>query len=91
MSDQWEHRIIKVNLAAIINNTPASEPVVVFDSLLGGSGMPTPAGAPKQVLLSAYLNEPNANGANALADLHWEVCGAIPVGNMAHILLKRRK
>jgi hypothetical protein len=91
MSDQWEHRVIKVNLAAMSNNAPVAEPVIMFDSLLGGSGMPTPVGSPRQVLLSAYLNDANANGGNALADLTWEICGVIPMGAIAHILLKRRK
>lgn len=87
MAEQWEHRIIKVNLAV----PNANQPVVVFDSLLGNNAAPQTPGAPKSPELIYYLNSPSSYGGLQSFTDDWEVCGVIPSGSMAFILLKRRK
>jgi hypothetical protein len=88
MSDHWEHRVIKVNL---VNADPnVSQPVVVFDSLLGSNATPLTPGTPKAPELTYYLNTPAAHGGGHDFTSDWEVCGVISTGSMAFILLKRR-
>lgn len=75
MADWFEYRTVHVNMAS-------RDGIVNFDSALQDNPRNSGRGAPT---LAAYLNEQDVGRDG------WEVCGVVPVGVTATIILKRHK